>query len=150
MNNKTTKRKDKKEFGVISLGRMCGDLALQAIEKMLARGRLQSQPGTNAHLGQERIGGCVVSGRVGRQVEAPLRIVLIYAPHGDPTRQMIAELKGCLQKGDVVGPVIRSWLVELMERSLRENTLDEAAYATGMTLLIDGGMTLYSSFLWQA
>ena len=33
MSYKTTKRKNKKEFGVIGLGRMGGDLALQAIEK---------------------------------------------------------------------------------------------------------------------
>lgn len=32
MSNKTTKRKNKKEFGVIGLGRMGGGLALQAIE----------------------------------------------------------------------------------------------------------------------
>jgi phosphoglycerate dehydrogenase-like enzyme len=33
MNNKTSKRINKKEFGVIGLGRMGGDFAPQAIEK---------------------------------------------------------------------------------------------------------------------
>lgn len=102
MSHKTTKRKNSKEFGVIGLGRMGGDLALQAIEKgWRVVGYNRSPERTRALASKGLVPASSLADLVG-ELKAP-RIVLIYVPHGDPTRQMIAELKSCLQKGDVVG-----------------------------------------------
>ena len=102
MSHQTSKRKNKKEFGVIGLGCMGGDLALQAIEKgWRVVGYNRSPERTRALARKGLVAASSLAELIGEL--KPPRIVLIYVPHGEPTRQMIAELKGCLQKGDVVG-----------------------------------------------
>jgi glucose 1-dehydrogenase len=111
MRNKTTKRKNKMEFGVIGLGRMGGDLALQAIEK---------------------------GWRVVGYIRSPERTRALA--HDPAKRKQVLALipsRRIGQPEEVAGAVLY-----LMS--------DEAAYVTGTTLFIDGGMTLYSSFLGQA
>jgi len=102
MTKKPSKKKDKKEFGVIGLGRMGGDLALQAIDKgWRVVGYNRSPEQTHALARKGLVAASSLADLV-RELKAP-RIILIYVPHGDPTRQVIAELTGCLERGDVVG-----------------------------------------------
>jgi 6-phosphogluconate dehydrogenase (decarboxylating) len=95
MSNKTPKQKNKKEFGVIGLGCMGGDLALQAIEKgWRVVGYNRSPERTRALARKGLVAASSLADLVGEL--KPPRILLIYVPHGDPTRQMIA-------KGSVLG-----------------------------------------------
>lgn len=101
MSDETTEQKNHKEFGVVGLGRMGGDFALQAIDKgWRVVGYNRNPEQTRTLSGKGLVAASSVAELVSRL--QPPRIVLIYVPHGDPTRQVIAELKGCLQKGDVM------------------------------------------------
>lgn len=68
----------------------------------------------------------------------PPRIALIYVPHGDPTRQMIAELKGCLQKGDVVGDGGNSKWTDSVQRYAELNSSGISFLDIGTSGGVDG------------
>ena len=102
MSNTASTRTNRKEFGVIGLGRMGGDLALQAIEKGWRVVGYNRSPEQTRTLAKK---GLVEAASVAELVSAltPPRVVLIYVPHGEPTNQVVADLKGQLAQGDVVG-----------------------------------------------
>lgn len=90
----------KREFGVIGLGRMGGGLALQAREKgMKVVGH--SRSGLSAELRQD---GVIEARRLEdfkRHLEAP-RAIFLYIPAGTPVEKTLPELAAQLDPGDVI------------------------------------------------
>ena len=103
-------------FGIVGLGRMGGDLARQAMEKGHRVVGYNKSPDPTKNLAKE---GLEPAFSVEELVEklAPPRIILIYVPHGKPTEQVLAELKGRLQTGDVVADGGNSHWKDSMRRN---------------------------------
>jgi 6-phosphogluconate dehydrogenase len=88
------------KFGIIGLGRMGGDLALQALEKghqVVGYDRSPDHVGTLAEQGLEP---AFSLDELVRRLDPPRRVFL-YVPHGALTDQALQELRGLLQRGDV-------------------------------------------------
>jgi len=92
--------KTNNEFGIVGLGRMGGNLALQAIEKgMRVVGLTRGGPPADlmkAGLIEARRPGDFVTA-----LEAP-RAILIYIPAGPSVDSLLDKLSSVLQKGDVL------------------------------------------------
>lgn len=89
------------KFGVIGLGRIGGSLALQALEKGHEVVGYNRSPEPTQKLAKEGLEPAFALDDLVCGLDAP-RIILIYVPHGGPTDQVITELKGPLEEGDVV------------------------------------------------
>jgi 6-phosphogluconate dehydrogenase len=89
------------KFGLIGLGRIGGGLARQAMEKGHQVVGYDSHPESIQRLAQEGLEPAPSLDELIRKLDAP-RLILIYVPHGEPTDEVIAALKGRLQKGDLV------------------------------------------------
>jgi 6-phosphogluconate dehydrogenase len=89
------------KFGLIGLGRIGGGLARQAMEKGHQVVGYDSHPEYMQRLAQEGLEPALSLEELIRKLDAP-RLILIYVPHGEPTDEIIAALKGRLQKGDLV------------------------------------------------
>lgn len=89
------------KFGIVGLGRMGGNLALQAMEKghevigydpnSKATAALEPH-GLKAALSFEDLAGRL----------DPPRVVFVYVPHGAPTNYVVTALGGVLQRADLV------------------------------------------------
>ena len=90
----------KNEFGVVGLGRMGGDLALQALEK-----GMRVVGSTRKGAPDEMLGAGLVE--VGSLEEfkarlAPPRVVFLYIPAGPPVDQVLDDLAEQLDEGDIL------------------------------------------------
>ena len=90
----------KNEFGVVGLGRMGGDLALQALEKgmRVVGSTRKGAPG-------DMLGAGLVEVSSLEEFEAqlaPPRVVFLYIPAGPPVDQVLDDLAGQLDEGDIL------------------------------------------------
>lgn len=89
------------DFGIIGLGHMGGNLARHALEKQhRVVGYNRSREAT-VRLAQEGLEAAYSLDELPARLNPP-RVVFIYVPHGGPTDEVIAGLKGRLEPGDVV------------------------------------------------
>jgi 6-phosphogluconate dehydrogenase len=87
------------KFGIIGLGRMGGNLALQALEKgHEVVGSSRSEKKELAEAGVEIVGS---PAEVAEALRPP-RVVFLYLPAGDTTDRVAEELAEHLQEGDVI------------------------------------------------
>ncbi len=86
-------------FAICGLGRMGLSLGIQALEK--GHEVVGFDPGGSEVL--RATGGTVVES-IAALADAlePPRVALVYVPHGDPTEQVVTELAGTFDAGDVV------------------------------------------------
>ena len=89
------------DVGIVGLGRMGGNLARLAMEKGHRVVGYNQDTQRTQELAKEGLDPTLSLGELVRKLEPPRRI-LIYVPHGTPTEDTIMELKGLLQRGDVV------------------------------------------------
>jgi 6-phosphogluconate dehydrogenase len=88
------------KFGIIGLGRIGGGLARQALEKgNVVVGYNRSSSATKS-LVKEGLEPAYSLDEFVRLLPTP-RVILIYVPHGKPTDEVIADLKGRLTQGDI-------------------------------------------------
>jgi len=88
-------------FGIIGLGRIGGNLALQAIEKgHHVVGYSKSDEEMNS-LAKEGIEPAKSIQSLVEKLESP-RIIFIYIPHGTPTEEVCEELNQYLESGDII------------------------------------------------
>ena len=88
------------KLGIIGLGRMGGNLALQAIEKdHEVVGYTKS--GEKKELADAGVSFAGSPAGLVEALEAP-RVVFVYVPAGEPTEETVSELGEHLQPGDVV------------------------------------------------
>jgi 6-phosphogluconate dehydrogenase len=89
------------KFGIVGLGRMGRNIALQALEKgHQVVGFNRSEEKTKA-LEQDGLIPAFRLDELVQKLEKP-RIVLIYLPHGDPTEQAIDALTLHMERADVI------------------------------------------------
>jgi 6-phosphogluconate dehydrogenase len=89
------------KFGIIGLGRIGGNLSLQAMEKGHQVVGYSKSGEELRELGSKGLdSACSVKDLVER-LDSP-RIVFLYIPHGKPLDDVCAELKNHLQKGDIL------------------------------------------------
>jgi 6-phosphogluconate dehydrogenase len=87
--------------GMIGLGRIGGNLALQAMEKgHQVVGYSKSDEELNS-LAKKGLEPTISIKFLVEKLKAP-RIVFLYVPHGDPTDEVCKELKQYLKNGDIV------------------------------------------------
>ena len=87
--------------GMIGLGRIGGNLALQAMEKgHQVVGYSKSDKELNS-LAKEGLEPTTSIQFLVKELESP-RIIFLYVPHGDPTDEVCKELKQYLKTGDIV------------------------------------------------
>ncbi len=91
---------EKMEFGVIGLGRMGGDLGLQAVEKGI-RVVGYDKGEVNDEYKNSEIEIIDTAGKLKEELETP-RIVFIYVPAGNAVDSVIENLSNILDRGDVV------------------------------------------------
>ena len=89
------------KFGIIGLGRIGGNLALQAIEKEhQVVGHSLSQKELDSLSQKGMVTALTVSDLIHKL--KPPRIVFLYIPHGDPMDSVTRELMENLQSGDII------------------------------------------------
>ena len=90
----------KREYGVVGLGRMGGNLARQALEKSFrVVGLLHRDPHDDlVQMGMESIR----SGTAFKKLLAPPRVVFLYVPAGPAVDTWLDDLTGVLEAGDVL------------------------------------------------
>ncbi len=88
-------------FGIIGLGRIGGVLARQALKKGHQVVGYNRSPESTRSLATEGLEPAWSLDELVKKLQPP-RITLIYVPHGEPTDQVIADLKTRLDKGDVL------------------------------------------------
>ncbi len=90
----------KNEFGVVGLGRMGGDLALQALEKgMRVVGSMRKgAPDDMLGAGLVEVGSLEEC----KARLAPPRVVFLYIPAGPPVDQVLDDLAEQLDEGDIL------------------------------------------------
>ena len=89
------------KFGIIGLGRIGGSVALQAIEKGHRIVGYNRSPAPTQALTKEGLEPAWSLGELVGKLDPP-RLILVYVPHGKPTNEVLNDLKGRLEKGDVV------------------------------------------------
>ena len=93
-------RNSKQEFGVVGLGRMGGNLALQALEKGM-RVVGVTREGASSDLKQAGLAEIRSLAEFTTQLAAP-RPVFIYIPAGPAVDTLLDDLAASLQQGDIV------------------------------------------------
>src|SRR4028119_1339826 len=91
----------KNEFGVVGLGRMGGDLALQALEK-----GMRVVGFTRRGAPDDMLGAGLVEASSLEEFKAwlaPPRVVFLYIPAGPPVDQVLDDLAEQLDEGDTLG-----------------------------------------------
>ena len=90
----------KNEFGVVGLGRMGGDLALQALEKgmRVVGSTRKGAPGDMLGAGLVEVSSLEEF----KAQLAPPRVVFLYIPAGPPVDQVLDDLAGQLDEGDIL------------------------------------------------
>ncbi len=88
-------------FGIVGLGRMGGDLGLQAIEKGHRVVGYNRSPERTRELAKAGFEAAFSLDELTSKLEPP-RAILVYVPHGEPTESVITELARRLQRGDLV------------------------------------------------
>jgi 6-phosphogluconate dehydrogenase len=88
-------------FGIVGLGRIGGNLALQALEKDHQVVGYNRSPQATRSLAKNGLDAAFSPDELVRKLGPP-RILWLYVPHGRPTDQVIADLNGRLTEGDVV------------------------------------------------
>lgn len=87
--------------GMVGLGRIGGNLSLHAMEKgHQVVGYSKSDEELNS-LAKKGLKPAKSIQSLVEKLESP-RIIFLYIPHGDPTEEVCAELKQCLESGDIV------------------------------------------------
>jgi 6-phosphogluconate dehydrogenase len=89
------------KFGMIGLGRMGGNLALQAIVKGHDVVGYNRDAARTDQLAREGLIATRSLEELVEQLESP-RVVVIFVPHGDPTEQVCDSLRPLLERGDIV------------------------------------------------
>ncbi len=89
----------KATFGIIGLGKMGGDLALQAVDKNFKV--VGYDPAPNKDLGKNNLQLVSSIEELVKQLPAP-RIVFIYIPAGNAVDKVLDNLTGLLSKGDII------------------------------------------------
>ncbi|CAA9454998.1 MAG: 6-phosphogluconate dehydrogenase, decarboxylating [uncultured Rubrobacteraceae bacterium] len=90
----------KNEFGVVGLGRMGGDLVLQALERGMRVVGFTRKGAPDDMLGA---GLVEVSSLEDFKAQlAPLRVIFIYIPAGPPVDQVLDDLAARLDEGDIL------------------------------------------------
>src|SRR5688572_24569818 len=89
------------QFGIVGLGRIGGSLALQALEKGHQVVGYNRSPEATRALAKEGLEPASSLDELVRKLATP-RIILVYVPHGEPTSQVVADLKERLTAKDVV------------------------------------------------
>ena len=87
------------EFGVIGLGRMGGGLAALALEKGFGVVGLSNGGAPQPLLDAGLVGISDIAGF--KQLSRP-RVVMLYIPAGPPIDQVLEQLAGVLEPGDVI------------------------------------------------
>jgi 6-phosphogluconate dehydrogenase len=93
---------DKVKFGIVGLGRMGANLARHALECGHRVVGYDRDPDRTRALGREGIDPAFSLEELAGKIEPP-RVVLVYVPHGDPTEEVVRDLRPVLGAGDVVG-----------------------------------------------
>jgi 6-phosphogluconate dehydrogenase len=90
----------KNEFGVVGLGRMGGDLALQALEKgmRVVGSTRKGAPDDMLEAGLAEVGSL----KEFKAQLAPPRVVFLYIPAGPPVDQILDDLAKRLDEGDIL------------------------------------------------
>lgn len=88
-------------FGVVGLGRMGRDIALQAMEKGHEVVGYNRSPEVTRKLTEQGVDPAYSYEELAAKLPPP-RIVLSYVPHGEATDSVIAELSETLEPGDIV------------------------------------------------
>ena len=88
-------------FGIIGLGRMGGDLGLQAIEKGHRVVGYNRSPERTRELAKAGFEPALSLDELTSKLEPP-RAIFVYVPHGAPTESVVSELARRLQRGDLV------------------------------------------------
>lgn len=88
-------------FGIIGLGRMGGDLGLQAIEKGHQVVGYNRSPERTRALAKAGFEPAFSLDELTSKLDPP-RAIFVYVPHGAPTERMLAELGRRLERGDLV------------------------------------------------
>jgi len=88
-------------FGIIGLGRIGGNLSLQAIEK---GHQVVGYSKSDKELNNLESKGLDPADSVRKLVKklSPPRIVFLYIPHGNPTEEVCEEIKQYLENGDIL------------------------------------------------
>ncbi len=120
----------KKEFGVVGLGRMGGNLALQALEKgMRVAGYVRRK------VREDLVkAGIVTAKDLGAFVKelTPPRAVFVYIPAGPPVDTVLDDLAATLEKGDILVDGGNSyWGVELPSLDFQVPELFHGFYQPG-------------------
>ncbi len=89
------------KFGVIGLGQMGGGVALQAMERGHRVIGYNRSPQPTQSLAKEGLEPVFSLDELVRRLAAP-RVIFIYVPHGEPMTKTLTELKGLLERGDLV------------------------------------------------
>lgn len=90
------------KFGIVGLGRMGGNLALQAIEKKHRVVGFDPSRQSGIDLEQQGLERVWTLPELKEKLDEHPRIVLVYVPHGEPTDGILKMLKSTLDPGDVV------------------------------------------------
>ena len=89
------------KFGIIGLGRIGGNLSIQAMKKgHQVVGYSKSDEELNILKAKGLVPADSVQSLV-KELDSP-RIVFLYIPHGNPVEHVCGELKQCLGKGDIL------------------------------------------------
>jgi 6-phosphogluconate dehydrogenase len=88
-------------FGIIGLGRIGSALARQALEKGHQVVGYNRSPEPTRSLASEGLEPAWSLDELINKLHPP-RVILIYVPHGEPTGQVISDLKNRLNNGDVL------------------------------------------------
>jgi 6-phosphogluconate dehydrogenase len=89
------------KFGMIGLGRMGANLALQAIEKGHEVVGYNLDAARTHQLAREGVIPASSLRELVDRLTSP-RVALVYVPHGDPTEQVCNSLGPLLERGDIV------------------------------------------------
>lgn len=89
------------QFGVVGLGRMGGNLAVQAHAKGHTVMGWDAVAAAGAHLGTTAVGIAPSLAALVAALPVP-RVVLVYVPHGPATDAVIERLRVALEPGDIV------------------------------------------------
>ncbi|MBM3926460.1 MAG: hypothetical protein FJ320_10875 [SAR202 cluster bacterium] len=88
-------------IGIVGLGRMGESLALHAIKKGHSVVGYDHNPDRAEAVAKNGIRPTFSLTELAQKLSPP-RIILVYVPHGEPTRQTIVSLKDILRPGDLV------------------------------------------------
>ncbi len=104
-------------FGIIGLGKMGGGIALSAIERGFSVAAFDTKPISD----EMRRAGVKGTSDIGELIGllTPPRLIMLYVPAGPPVDQVLDQLLGVLEKGDIVADGGNSYWGDSIRRHAR-------------------------------